>query len=164
MKKQIQNKKRSVDNAFENKVNELFKNDKQNFAVIDEHEVECKNKCKKLSYDQKRKMVGFGFKYIYHRCDELNKYIENNNGSCSIGNYKVVVGGFDEDEIKYKELYVQDKIRLILEEVKSNPIEYFESYVKSVKHLKHEFKIHENSQILMHDDNDEISIQAHCNL
>ena len=164
MKKQIQNKKRSVDNAFENKVNELFKNDKQNFSVIDEHEVECKNKCKKLSYDQKRKMVGFGFKYIHHRCDELNEYIQNNNGSCSIGNYKVVVGGFDEDEIKYKELYVQEQILLIIENVKSKPIHYFESYVNGVKHLKQEYKIHENSKILMYDDDDEIATQASYNI
>ena len=118
----------------------------------------------KLSIDKKRKMVGFDFEYTYNKCDELNEYIENNNESCSIGNYKVVVGGLNEDEMKYKELYVQEQIRLILEEIKTKPIKFFESYVKSVKHLKQEYKIHENSQILRHDDDDKIAIQASYNL
>ena len=43
-------------------------------------------------------------------------------------------------------------------------IEYFESYVNGVKHLKQEYKTHKNSQILMHDDDDEIAIQASYNL
>ena len=61
-------------------------------------------------------------------------------------------------------MYVQEQIRLILENVKTKPIEYFESYVNGVQHLKQEYKIHKNSQTLMHDDDDEIAIQASYNL
>lgn len=162
MKKQ--NKKQQETNELKSSFDSLFKDNKKQSTYIDEYTMKCKTKCIKLSTDKKRKMVGFDFEYIYNKCDKLNEYIENNNGSCSIGNYKVVVGGLNEDEIKYKELYVEDKIRLILEDSKTKPIEYFEYYVNGVKHLKQEYKIHKNSQILMHDDDDEIAIQASYNL
>ncbi len=158
------NKKPQVINEIKSALNNIDVDNKQKINMHDEHEIECKNKCKKLSIDKKRKMVGFDFEYTYNKCDKLNEYIENNNDSCSIGNYKVVVGGLNEDEFKYKDLYVQDKIRLILEEIKTKPIEFFESYVNGAKHLKQEYKIHKNSQILMHDDDEEIANQAWDNL
>ena len=158
------NKKTPEPTEPQQAIDDLFKDNKSELNHIDEYIMECKTKCIKLSTDKKRTMVGFDFEYIYNKCDKLNEYIENNNGSCSIGNYKVVVGGLNEDEIKYKELYVQEQIRLILENVKTKPIEFFESYVNGVKHLKQEYKIHKNSQTLMHDDDDEIAIQASYNL
>ena len=109
-------------------------------------------------------MVGFDFEYVSKKCDKINEYIEDNSDSYLCGNYKVIIGGKSEYELKYKELYVQEQIRLILENVKTKPIEYFESYVNGVKHLKQESKIYENSQILVHDDDDEIAIQASYNL
>jgi hypothetical protein len=158
------NKKLPVINEIKSALNNIDADNKKPINMFDEHEIECKNKCKKLSIDKKRKMVGFDFEYVNDKCDKLNEYIENNNGSCSIAKYNVVVGGLNDDEIKYKNLYVEEQIRLILENVKTKPIEFFESYVKSVKHLKQEYKIHENSQILIHDDDDEIAIQASYNL
>ena len=164
MKKQNKNKIKSEKITAEELFTKLSNGDKSLLNYTDEHEIECKNKCRKLSIDKKRKMVGFDFEYVNDKCDKLNEYIENNNDSCSIGNYKVAVGGLNEDELKYKQLYVEEKIRLILEDVKSKPIEYFQYYVNGVKHLKQEYKIHENSQILIYDDNDEIETQASYNL
>jgi hypothetical protein len=158
------NKKLPEINEIKSSLDESSNDNKKQTSWYDEYEQECKNKCRKLNNDKKRKMVGFDFEYTNNKCDKLNEYIENNNDSCSIGNYKVVVGGLNEDEMKYKELYVQEQIRLTLENVKAKPIEFFESYVKSVKHLNQEYKIHENSQILMHDDDDKIAIQASYNL
>ncbi len=158
------NKKPPVIDKIKSEFNNIDADNKKQINMFDEHEIECKNKCKKLSIDKKRKMVGFDFKYVNDKCDKLNEYLSKNNGSYSIGEYTVIVGGLNEDEIKYKQLYVEDKIRLILEDSKTKPIEFFESYVKSVKHLKQEYKIHENSQILVHDDDDEIAIQASYNL
>jgi hypothetical protein len=158
------NKKPNETNELKSIFDSLFNDNQKQSTHTDEYEMECKTKCIKLSIDKKRKMVGFDFEYVYQKCCNLNEYIENNNGSCSIGNYKVVVGGLNEDEIKYKHLYVEEQIRLILENVKTKPIEFFESYVNGVKHLKQEYKIHENSQTLMHDDDDEIAIQASYNL
>ena len=164
MKKQKQNKNYSEKITVEELFTKLSNGDKSQLNYTDEHEIECQNTCRKLNIDKKRKMVGLDFEYIYNKCDKLNEYIENNNDSCSIGNYKVVVGGLNDDEIKYKELYVQEQIRLIIENVKSKPIDYFESYVNGVKHLKQEYKIHKNSQILMYDDDDEIATQASYNI
>ena len=158
------NKKLPVQTKLQQNIDYLLKYDKSEFTYFDKHEMECKTKCQKLSVDKKRKMVGFDFEYVNDKCDKLNEYIQNNNGQCSISHQKIVLGGLHDSEIKYKELYVKDKIRLILENVKTKPIEYFESYVNGVKHLKQEYKIHKNSQILMHDDDDEIAIQASYNL
>jgi hypothetical protein len=164
MKNQKQNKKYSEKITAEELFTKLSNGDKSLLNYTDEHEIECQNKCRKLDIDKKRKMVGLDFEYIYNKCDKLNEYISTNNGSCRISEYKVIVGGLNEDELKYKQLYVEENIRLILEDVKLKPIEYFESYVNGVKHLKQEYKIHKNSQILMHDDDDEIAIQASYNL
>ena len=158
------NKKTPEPTKLQQGIDDLFKDDKSELNHIDKYIMECKTKCIKLSIDKKRKMVGFDFEYVYQKCCNLNDYLSKNNGSYSIHEYKVIVGGMNEDEIKYKQLYVEDKIRLILEDSKTKPIEFFESYVKSVKHLKQEYKIHKNSQTLMHDDDDEIAIQASYNL
>jgi hypothetical protein len=158
------NKKLSEINEIKSSLDESSNDNKKQTSWYDEYEQECKNKCRKLNNDKKRKMVGFDFEYIYDKCDKLNEYIQKNNGQCSIGNYTLTVGGLHDSEIKCKDLYVQDKIRLILEEIKTKPIEFFESYVNGVKHLKQEYKIHKNSQILMHDDDDEIANQALDNL
>ena len=158
------NKKTPEPTKLQQTIDDLFKDDKSELNHIDEYIMECKTKCIKLSIDKKRKMAGFDFEYVYQKCCNLNDYLSKNNGSYSIREYKVIVGGMNEDEIKYKQLYVEDKIRLILEDSKTKPIEFFESYVKSVKHLKQEYKIHKNSQTLMHDDDDEIAIQASYNL
>jgi len=158
------NKKLTKINEIKSSLDDSSNDNNKQISWYDEYEQECKNKCRKLNNDKKRKMVGFDFEYIYNKCANLNQHISNNHGQCSIGNYTVIVGGLHDSEIKYKQLYAQDKIRLILEDVKTKPIEFFESYVKSVKHLKQEYKIHENSQILMHDDDDEIAIQASYNL
>ena len=158
------NKKLPVINEIKSSLDDSSNDNKKQTSWYDKYEQECKNKCRKLNNDKKRKMVGFNFEYIYNKCDKLNEYIENNNGQCSISHQKIVLGGLHDSEIKYKQLYVEEQIRLTLENVKAKPIEFFESYVKSVKHLNQEYKIHENSQILMHDDDDEIAIQASYNL
>lgn len=158
------NKKLPVQTKPQQAIDDLFKDNKSELNHIDKYIMECKTKCQKLSVDKKRKMVGFDFEYVNDKCDKLNEYIENNNGQCSISHQKIVLGGLHDSEIKYKQLYVDDQIRLILEDLKSKPIEYFESYVNGVKHLKQEYKIHKNSQILMYDDDDEIAIQASYNL
>ena len=164
MKNQNQNKKYSEKITAEELFTKLSNGDKSLLNYTDEHEIECQNKCRKLDIDKKRKMVGLDFEYIYNKCDKLNEYIENNNGQCSISHKKIVLGGLHDSEIKYKQLYVEEQIRLTLENVKTKTIDFFESYVKSVKHLKQEYKIHENSQILIHDDDDEIVTQASYNL
>ena len=158
------NKKPQETNELKSIFDSLFNNNEKQSTYINEYAIECKNKCLKLSTDKKRKMVGFDFEYVSKKCDKINEYIEDNSDSYLCGNYKVIIGGKSEYELKYKELYAQEQIRLILENVKTKPIEYFESYVNGVKHLKQESKIYENSQILVHDDDDEIAIQASYNL
>ena len=110
MKTQKQNKKYSEKIIAEELFTKLSNGDKSLLNYTDEHEIECQNKCRKLDIDKKRKMVGLDFEYIYNKCDKLNEYIENNNDSCSIGNYKVVVGGLNDDEIKYKNCMFRNKL------------------------------------------------------
>ena len=158
------NKKSSLIDKINSALNNIDADNKLQINMFEEHEIECKNKCKNLSIDKKRKMVGFDFEYVRNKCDKINDYLVKNSDSYLDGNFNVIIGGKSEYELKYKEMYVEDKIRLILNDLKAKPIKYFESYVNGVKHLKQEYKIHKNSQTLMHDDDDEIAIQASYNL